>query len=317
MSNLTLINLVFKTPKWAVRIFWSILVDFKLNPVHIPLTCCFLVVVLIMIRRRQFVQLTMGVAVIGYVLQDHILLYPVRFVQHTVEDCSRMDILPTGQGVLRTGNGSFPILFFHGQGGTAGLFEGIFLDLAKSVGASTWIAEYRGYGCCRGWIGWEGLCEDAKRVFLHVVEKTRRKVIVHGGSMGAAAAACLLREEDTRNWMMGLILEDGWSTWADAVKSNRLVPDWLPLECLLMSQYDTLSAVKANSTLPLLILSSEDDQKLPHKMRKEIYDASPSSEKWLVSAEGDHGAVLGAKGIKEKYVQFCHEAVRLSVPRKQ
>jgi len=314
MANLTPIALLCKIPKWTVRIILNVLHHLRsvwsseseslgLFSAMFSMLCIFYAII-----TRNIVVFGLLLSIGVYIIQDHTLLFPMRFVQHMDDDCHRMTILPTEQGILHARNGSFPILFFHGQGGTAGLFEGHYSDLAKSAGASAWIGEYRGYGCCHGWIGPEGLCADARKMLLYVAHKTGSKVIVHGGSMGAAAAACLLRDEYLRSFLAGLILEDPWTTWPDAVKNHwlrKLVPSWVPLERLLMSQYDTLSAVMENGTMPLLILSSKDDQLLPHSMKEDIFDFAPSIEKWFVAEPGEHGTVLASKKAREKYAQFC------------
>jgi len=307
---MTLFSLLCKTPKWGIRIIVSIMSHFQLNPINFVFFLLGVLAFRCLIQGKRFVILTAILAYSAWLFQDHVILFPERFVQHLEGDCDGMTILPKGQGTLHARNGSFPMLFFHGRGGTAGLFEGLYTDLARSVGASAWIAEYRGYGCCRGWLPREGLCEDAREILHYVSSNEQSKVLVHGGSMGAASAACLLASQKTRDLVAGIILDDPWTTWPDAVKSNLpSVLSWLPIEYLMVSKYDTLSAVGKAGSIPLLVLSSEHDQLLPHSMREEIFAASSSDTKYLVSAPGGHGAVIGGVGVQEAYRLFCREVM--------
>ena len=147
--------------------------------------------------------------------------------------------------------------------------------------------DYRGYGLSSGEPSVEGIQTDARTMYRHadaLSDSLSIPLYIHGHSMGSFLSTYTAKRED----VAGYILESPVSEVSGWTK--KLVP-WLlrpfvrfDIDSNIASQ-NNLERV-ATITSPLLVIGGTEDNITPFEMAEDLYKASASSDKKLVSIEG-------------------------------
>lgn len=184
---------------------------------------------------------------------------------------------------VRQPAGGRVVLFFHGNAGNIGdRLE--WLRILHRLGLQVLIFDYRGYGQSDGRPSEAGTYHDARAMWRHLVEERHippARIVLFGESLGGAVAAELARHESPA----GLILHSSFTSIPEL--AAHLYP-WLPVRWLTRFHYPTADYV-AESTTPLLVIHSPDDEIVPVGHGREILQRAAGPKRFL-EIFGDHNA---------------------------
>jgi hypothetical protein len=193
------------------------------------------------------------------------------------------------------------ILFCHGNAGNIS-HRLDSLEIFHSLGLSTLIFDYRGYGASEGDPTERGTYEDAEAAW-HFLVRDRGipagEIILFGRSLGGAVAAWLAARESPQ----ALILESSFTSVPDLASS--LYP-FFPVRLLSRYRYDTRKELQ-QIRCPLLVVHSPQDEIIPFSHGKALYESAPSPKKFLEIA-GDHNT--GFLRSKAEYTRGLAEFIR-------
>jgi len=175
------------------------------------------------------------------------------------------------------------ILFFHGNDGNmSDRMET--LIIFKELGFNTLMIDYRGYGASQGFPSELNSYEDGE-IALNYLIHTRKipsdKIILFGRSLGGGIATELASTYTVK----ALVLESTYTSIPDAARD---VYPWLPIRFLVKTYYDNLNKLK-NIYCPLLVVHSEDDEYIPFKHGRKLYESHPKqSHNVFLKISGTH-----------------------------
>jgi fermentation-respiration switch protein FrsA (DUF1100 family) len=177
------------------------------------------------------------------------------------------------------GEKSETILFCHGNAGNIS-YRIDKLIFFNRMGYSVFIFDYRGYGKSGGWPSEEGLYRDAEAAYDYLRSRgiPAERIVGYGESIGGAVIAQLAFERP----MKALIFENTFSSIGDMVRTHfPVIPPWL-----LASRFDTQKKM-ASIKIPKLIMQSKNDEIVPFRMGRELYEAAADPKDFL-EIRGDH-----------------------------
>ncbi len=203
---------------------------------------------------------------------------PFRDITFRAEDGTRL----TGW-FIPAANPKGVILFCHGNAGNISHRLDT-IDLFHRLGYSTFIFDYRGYGKSEGSPSEKGTYQDVEAAWKHLVDTEGMKhsdIIIFGRSLGSSIGAWLAGQEQPA----ACILESSFTSAKDVAAT--LYP-YLPVSILCRYKYDSEEALKT-SRCPLLFIHSTDDEIIPIKLGRKLFEASPEP-KTFIEIEGDHNS---------------------------
>lgn len=196
----------------------------------------------------------------------------------------------------REGRGT--VLFCHGNAGNVSHRLDT-LEIIHGLGFSCLIFDYRGYGRSEGKPSERGLYEDV----LAAGRWLRREkgvgpggLVLWGRSLGAAVAAYAAAREDPA----ALILE---SAFTSAPEMGKKLYPFLPVKLIARIGFDTEKHV-AETSCPVLVIHSPDDEIVPLEMGRRVFEAAPEPKRFL-EISGSHNA--GFLQSREKYLSGIDE----------
>ena len=184
----------------------------------------------------------------------------VRYTTPDGETLMAYHIRPANKGLAR----NITILMFHGNAGNIGHRIPIAKILEENAGCNVFMAEYRGYGLSSGVPNEKGLMIDAQAALDYIRQHKEMKdtnVIVYGQSLGGAVAVQLVARNQTAGDVIGLILENTFTS------IKKLIPSAFPPARYLValchefwSSEDTLPQIRE---IPILFISGLKDEIVP------------------------------------------------------
>jgi hypothetical protein len=174
------------------------------------------------------------------------------------------------------------VLFLHGNGrNMSGELDAVrmFHDFSYNV----LTLDYRGYGKSGGVPDEEGTYRDAQAVWDFLVrdkKESSARIVVYGRSLGAAIATNLVSKN---NKPQALILEAAFTSLPDA--GQDIYPIF-PVKYFSKYHYDTIDKLKLIHC-PVLIVHSRDDQLVPFRHAKSLYEVV-TGKKELIEIGGPH-----------------------------
>ncbi len=241
------------------------------------------------------------------------------FVFYPRRDFGRSDVgLPVlvdvGGGVrvgcklYMCGEGCPSILFFHGNGETAGDYDYV-SHLFTSRGINLFAADYRGYGVSDGSPTITSLLRDAHPVFKEFKRLAGGGgLFVMGRSLGSVPAIELAYHYQDE--IKGLIVESGIAnTFTLLMSLFRLhVDEQLREKLEAASNKAKIRTVRT----PTLIIHAENDTLIPVSEAMELYESSGAREKEIfIVPRADHNNLWLIAG--ESYYQRIEEFVKKHV----
>ncbi len=178
------------------------------------------------------------------------------------------------------------VLFLHGNAGNIS-HRLHHLMLLHAADLSVLIIDYRGYGESSGSPTEEGLYLDADAAWEHLTESKGidpARIALYGESIGCVPALHLAREirRAGRPDPGALVLEGAFTS---ALEMGRRVFPFLPLRLILSMKMDNLSTV-AEVDAPMLFIHGSNDEIVPIRMARRVFDASPARLKEFHEVRG-------------------------------
>ena len=243
-----------------------------------------------------------------YLVQPSMLFYPYADLQETpaawhleYEEVA----LTTRDGISLHGwyipseGASEVVLFFHGNAGNIS-HRGESIRIFNRLGLNVLIFDYRGYGKSGGTPDEQGLYEDARAAWVHLVDQrefSQDQIILFGRSLGAAVATQLAEEVQPAL----LILESAFSSVRDMARRHMPVASRITF---MRYDFDSVPRIgRINSRL--LMLHSPEDEIAPIELGRKIFDAA-NEPKQFVKLRGDHntGFILSQPEYEQELGKF-------------
>jgi pimeloyl-ACP methyl ester carboxylesterase len=229
-------------------------------------------------------------AVYLYFNQSKYVYFPTADIVATPSDMGlyyRDLMLETNDGIkisawyIPAENTEATILFFHGNGGNIS-HRLEFIEMFYSLGISTLIIDYRGYGKSEGFPTEKGTYLDSEAAWNYLVKEKNNEpssIIIYGRSLGGPVAARLAEKHHPG----ALILDSTFTSLKDI--GAKLYP-YLPVRKFLKFNYETIAHLK-ETDFPVLIIHSVEDDYIPFHHAEKLFDRIDGQKK-LVSTSGGH-----------------------------
>jgi len=196
------------------------------------------------------------------------------------------------------------VLFLHGNAGNIS-HRLDSLQMFHRLGYNTLIVDYRGYGKSVGKPDEQGTYRDAAAAWDYLTQ-TRNippaRIVLFGESLGGAVAAWLA----SRQAPAALVIASGFTSVPDLAAD--LYP-LLPVRWLSRFSYDTRAFLQASS-VPVFIAHSPDDDIIPFRHGRALYEAAPGPKRFLELAGGHN---TGFIFMRETWVQALGEFMNTHV----
>ena len=192
------------------------------------------------------------------------------------------------------------ILILHGNAGNnSHRLEKI--SYFYKMGLNIFILDYRGFGKSEGKPSEEGIYADARAAYDYLSKRPDidpKKIIVYGESLGGAVAVDLA----TKRSVAALILDSTFPSAADMAKAKLpFIPAFL-----LKTKLDSQSKI-VHLKMPKLFIHSPQDEVVPFKLGKKLFDAAPDPKE-LLSIQGNHNE--GFFQSQELYIQGIEQYLK-------
>lgn len=238
--------------------------------------------------------------IILYVFQDKLLFFPDRYLVGTpasaglkyedVTIVTKDDVVLHGWFVPSEDEKAV-LLFFHGNAGNIShRMES--LEIFNRIGFSTLIIDYRGYGKSEGKPSEDGTYLDADAAWNYLVEKKSydpTRIVIFGRSLGGGPATYLA----ANNHPAALILE---STFTSVPELGGDIYWYFPVKWLSKIKYESAKRIK-QVKCPVLIVHSKDDEIIPFKHGKRLFEAANEPKEFLQIQYGHNEGFLYSGGI--------------------
>ena len=182
------------------------------------------------------------------------------------------------------------VLYLHGNAGN--ICDRLDKIAAfHDMGVNVFIIDYRGYGKSQGKPSEHGIYEDAAAAYDYLL--TREDVhpdtiCVYGASLGGVAAVDLAAKRK----IAGLIIDSSFSSAADMAKTiHPLIPAFL-----LRTKMDSIHKIH-KITVAKLFIHSQEDQVVPYRLGKKLFDAALPPKDFLEVKGGHNDSHIYSKDI--------------------
>lgn len=225
-----------------------------------------------------------------YFFQNRLLFYPTREIAVTPDQSGMAYTdqyfeLTNGDkihGWFIPGDTAKPtVLFLHGNGGNIG-YRIEHLQFLHSLGVSTLIIDYRGYGRSTGAPTEQHLYEDAEIAYRWLIESRgipADRIFLFGESIGGAVAVDLA----TRSACAGLIIESSFTSLREIA---RHAFPFAPTGLLLRSDFNSIDKLPKISC-PILVSHSPQDDIIPYQFGQSLFEAAKPPKRF-VQLSGGH-----------------------------
>ena len=185
------------------------------------------------------------------------------------------------------------LLFLHGNAGNIShRLESI--KIFNQLGLSVFILDYRGYGLSEGKPSEQGTYLDAEAALLYLknnLDIQDNEIIIFGRSLGGGVASWLAEKQSTA----ALIIE---STFTSIEDMGKHYYPYLPIKLISRIKYASNNRMQ-NIKSPLLVIHSKDDDIVPYRLGRELFDQA-NQPKLFLDISGDHNTGFMTSG--EQYI---------------
>lgn len=178
-------------------------------------------------------------------------------------------------------NDSTTVLFCHGNAGCmSGRLETV--QMLTEIGVNVLLFDYRGYGLSDGKASEKNMYADAKAAYNWLLRErstASHKLIIFGRSLGGAVGVELTGRVDCA----GLIIE---SSFTSVAEMGRHLYPYLPTRWLVRYHFDSIARI-GRLECPVLIMHSKQDEIVPFRMGRQLYEAAREPKRF-VELSGGH-----------------------------
>jgi uncharacterized protein len=173
-------------------------------------------------------------------------------------------------------------LFAHGNGGNAGGWANVGVELRKKHQVSVLVFDYRGYGLSEGKPNEKGLLQDARAARAWLARRANVKeqdIVLMGRSLGGGVMVDLAANDGAK----ALILQSTFTSLpAAAAAHSSLIPTGL-----MKNRFNSLAKIKKYHG-PLLCSHGDADRVVPFTQGKQLFEAANEPKKFFTVPGGDH-----------------------------
>jgi len=172
------------------------------------------------------------------------------------------------------------VLLFHGNAGNIS-HRIDYARMFRTLGYSTLLVDYRGYGKSTGTPSEQGTYEDAKAAWQWLTTArgiTAGQIVVFGESLGGAVACWLAQQRPAA----ALILA---STFTSVPDLGSEVYGFLPVRLISRFSYNTRECLP-HVNAPVLVIHSPGDDIIPFAHGKKLFEAAREPKAFLELAGG-------------------------------
>jgi len=198
------------------------------------------------------------------------------------------------------------VLLFHGNAGNISHR----LDYAKmfnSLGYSSLLVDYRGYGQSSGTPTEEGTYRDAAAAWLWLTQTRGAKgpdIVIAGESLGGGVASWLAVQNAPRALLL-------MSTFTSIPDMAAKIYPFLPVRLITRIQYDNLSNIRRIKA-PVLIAHSRQDDLVPVEHGQQLFAAANEPKQFLEMRGGHNEGFIFAR---EEWVREVAGFLERHAPR--
>lgn len=193
------------------------------------------------------------------------------------------------------------LIYFHGNAGNISHRIDKVKALRK-IGLNIFLFDYREYGGSEGKASITGVKKDAYAAYQYIAKKegvNPNHIILHGSSMGAALVAELATQEP----VSAVILESAFPSLKEIAKVvYPLVPS-----TMVPDEFRAIDHVRALRA-PLLVIHGMEDEIVPLKLGRKLWDAAPQPKRFYPLPGGHHNDLYMVGG--ERYLNEIEEFLR-------
>jgi fermentation-respiration switch protein FrsA (DUF1100 family) len=178
-------------------------------------------------------------------------------------------------------NSNRAVLYCHGNGEDVSSLGELAAMLGKTLQASVFAFDYRGYGQSQGRPDEAGCIADGNAAQHWLAERVGIRpndVVLMGRSLGSAVAVELAADNGAR----ALVIENAFPTMTDVAAFHY---PWLPVRWIMSNRYDNLSRIKRYEG-PLLQSHGSQDELIPLQLARQLFDNAASTNKYWVEYPG-------------------------------
>ena len=254
------------------------------------------------------VAVYVGIALLMYLFQSHLLYFPRREIvgtpallglAFTDEEFRTSDGVRLHGWFVPADSATATMLFFHGNGGNISyLLETV--STAHRLGLNMFVFDYRGYGRSEGSASEEGTYRDAMAAWdvLTTGKKIPSGTIFLGGrSLGGAVATWLA----TQTHPAGLIVESSFTSVPDIAADAY---PFFPVRLLSRFRYPAADNIR-KVVCPVLVVHSAEDEIIPYEHGRRLFEAANEPKEFLEITGGhNEGFVLDETRYREGIGRF-------------
>lgn len=188
------------------------------------------------------------------------------------------------------------LLYFHGNGGSL-INRAARVAKYRDAGLGVLLMTYRGYGGSTGRPSEKKNIGDGQAAYRWLRDKgvAAKSIVVYGESLGSGIAVPVAAGHDVG----ALVLETPFSSVVD-VGAERF--RWAPVRLAIRDKYNSV-AVIGQVKAPVLVLHGTEDEVVPYKFGKRLFDAA-SEPKTLKTYEGGRHNDLYSRGAWDDIERF-------------
>lgn len=194
------------------------------------------------------------------------------------------------------------LLFFHGNAGNIS-HRGESVEIFHRLGFNVFIIDYRGYGQSKGTPSEQGLYKDAAAAWQYLTQTLQvpeHNITLFGRSLGGSIAANLASNVHAK----ALIIE---STFSSARDMATVTFPLLSHVIVMRFEFNTIDHVK-NLDYPLLVIHSPDDDIIPYRLGKKIFEAAKGPKSFIDINGGHNGGFLQSQPqYQQQIAAFIHK----------
>ncbi len=170
------------------------------------------------------------------------------------------------------------ILYFHGNAGDLSRWGGI-TEFFVEKHYDVLVMDYRTFGKSTGKLSEEALYKDAEYCYDYLKKNYSEKdITIYGRSLGTAIAVYVASSNKPKQ----LILETPYHSITDVAKSRFPI---FPVKYLLKYKLPSYLFI-AKVVCPISIFHGTNDQVVPYKSARDLYELAPASQTTFITVEG-------------------------------
>lgn len=228
-----------------------------------------------------------------YFFQDFFIYHPDRSNSETIAQLARNknlrvwpDTIDTYRGFVsegKSGKSRGTIIVFHGNAGNA-LDRLYFTTAFNRLDYRVLLAEYPGYGARSGKTGETQFAADAVETIRLASNEFGPPIFLLGESLGCGVVCAAVAKTNTP--IDGVALITPWDTLPNLAQDQYW---FLPARWIVKDRYDNVANL-ANYPGPVAIIMAGQDEIIPNRLTRHLYEAYTGPKRLWTFAKAGHNS---------------------------